>query len=71
MTKKIQHMSDKMTYEEAMEKLETLARQMEQGQLPIDALAEKLKEAQSLIDYCKKRLLEADEAVKKILESKE
>lgn len=56
-----------MTYEESMKQLETLAQQMERGELPIDALATKLKEAQLLISSCRKQLLEADEQVKNIL----
>lgn len=56
-----------MTYEESMKQLETLAQQMERGELPIDALAAKLKEAQLLISSCRKQLLEADEQVKNIL----
>ena len=56
-----------MTYEESMKQLETLAQQMERGELPIDALAAKLKEAQFLISSCRKQLIEADEQVKNIL----
>lgn len=56
-----------MTYEESMKQLETLAQQMERGELPIDALAAKLKEAQLLISSCRKQLLESDEQVKNIL----
>lgn len=55
------------TYEESIQKLETLARQMESGELPVDSLADKLKEAEQLIADCRKQLLAADEQVRNIL----
>lgn len=60
-----------MTYEEAINKLETLARQMEQGSVPVDEMADRLREAQNLIKYCRERLVKADETVKEILDSKQ
>lgn len=60
-----------MTYEEAINKLETLARRMEQGSVPVDEMADRLREAQDLIKYCRERLVKADEAVKEILDSKQ
>ncbi|MCQ2222617.1 MAG: exodeoxyribonuclease VII small subunit [Bacteroidaceae bacterium] len=56
-----------MTYEESIKQLETLAQQMERGELPIDSLAAKLREAQQLIASCRQQLLDADEQVQKIL----
>lgn len=60
-----------MTYEESIKQLETLAQQMERGDLPIDALAAKLREAQELIKACRQQLIEADEQVQNILNPKE
>jgi len=57
------------TYEEAMQRLETLARQAEDGTLPIDQLAAKLKEAQQLLALCKQKLTAAEEEVKRLLEA--
>lgn len=56
-----------MKYEEAIEKLEQLARQLEQNQLPIDQIAPRLREAQQLVTFCKQELLSVDEEIKKIL----
>lgn len=56
-----------MKYEEAIEKLEQLACQLEQNQLPIDQIAPRLREAQQLVVFCKQELLSVDEEIKKIL----
>lgn len=56
-----------MKYEEAIEKLEQLACQLEQNQLPIDQIALRLREAQQLVAFCKQELLSVDEEIKKIL----
>ena len=54
-----------MKYEEALKKLEEIARQIENGDLEIDALAARLKEARDLITLCKSRLTKAEEEVEK------
>lgn len=59
---------EEITYEVAMKRLETLAREMEAGEVPIDLLATKLKEAQQLLTFCREQLTKADEEVKKLLE---
>ncbi|MBQ8969553.1 MAG: exodeoxyribonuclease VII small subunit [Bacteroidaceae bacterium] len=56
-----------LTYEQALERLEQLAMQMEQAEVPIDEMADRLREAQQLLRYCRMRLTSADDAVKKIL----
>jgi len=56
-----------MTYEEAIAQLETLARQAEDGTLPIDQLAAKLKDAQQLMKFCQEKLTAAEEEVQKLL----
>ena len=56
-----------MTYEEAISQLETLARQAEDGTLPIDQLAAKLKDAQQLLKFCQQKLTAAEEEVQKLL----
>ena len=61
--------TEKLTYEDAMKRLEILAGEMENGTIPIDRLAEKLKEAQQLLAFCKDKLTKADEEVKKLLNS--
>ena len=56
-----------MTYETAMAQLEQLARQAEDGTLPIDQLAAKLKDAQQLLQFCRQKLTSAEEEVQKLL----
>jgi len=55
------------TYEEALQRLETLVSRFEQGDVDIDSLGPQLKEAQELLAFCKSRLLKAEAEVKQIL----
>ena len=57
-----------LTYEAAMNRLEKLAREMENGDIAIDQVAANLKEAQQLLQFCKDKLTKADEEVQKLLE---
>ncbi len=58
---------ESLTYEAAMKRLETLTREMEAGEVPIDLLATKLKEAQQLLTFCKDKLTRAEAEVQKLL----
>jgi exodeoxyribonuclease VII small subunit len=60
-----------LTYETAMERLEALAREMENGDIVIDELATKLNEAQQLLAFCKDKLTKAEDEVKRLLEDDE
>ena len=42
-------MQEKLTYEQAMQKLEKMAQEMEQGEIGIDDMAARLREAQKLM----------------------
>ncbi len=53
-------MEEGLTYEQAMERLNTLAAQMEHSEIGIDDLADRLKEAQELLKYCRERLTAAE-----------
>lgn len=57
-----------LTYKTAMERLETLTKEMENGEIAIDQLATKLKEAQQLLQFCKDKLTKADEEVRKLMD---
>jgi exodeoxyribonuclease VII small subunit len=50
-------------FEEAMEKLEKITEELEQGNLSLDAALERFEEGMKLIGFCEKRL---DEVEKKI-----
>ncbi|MBQ0050360.1 MAG: exodeoxyribonuclease VII small subunit [Bacteroidales bacterium] len=60
-----------MTYEESIQKLESIVLQMEQGEMPIDALANRLAEANKLIAECRSKLLLADQEVQETLNANE
>ena len=57
-----------MSYEESLQKLETIVRKMENNEFSIDELAEQLKSAQQIIKQCKDKLGKTDSEIKKILE---
>ena len=59
---------ESLTYEEAMARLEELARRMENNETGIDQLAAELKEARRLMAFCKEKLYATDEEIKKIWE---
>lgn len=58
---------EKMTYEQAMLRLEDIIRQVERGETSIDSLTDLLKEAKQLIAYCKDKLYATEEEIKKVL----
>ncbi|MBO4662408.1 MAG: exodeoxyribonuclease VII small subunit [Bacteroidaceae bacterium] len=60
-----------MKYEEAIQKLETIARNMENGEMGVDELAENITEAKKLISFCRAQLTEVDEKIEKILSALE
>ena len=64
-------MQEKLTYEQAMRKLEEMAKQMEQGEIGIDDLAARLREAQKLMKYCHEKLYEAEKNCNSLLNIEE
>ncbi len=63
-------MSKQTNYEEAMNRLETIVQQMEEGELDIDSLAKQLTEAKKLIKLCEDKLTATNDKIEKILEEK-
>lgn len=59
------------TYNEAIEKLQAIVNEIEQGDLDIDLLSDKVAEASRLVKLCKEKLFKADGEVKKILDDLE
>lgn len=57
----------KETYSQAMERLETIVRQIDSNELELDALAGKLKEANEIIAFCSEKLTKVDKEVEKLL----
>ena len=60
-----------MTYEEAMARLDVIAREMEGSVTGIDEMAARLQEAQELVRFCQEKLLEAEKNGKSLLSSGE
>jgi exodeoxyribonuclease VII small subunit len=60
-------MEKKISYTEAIEELETIVTEIEQGEITIDTLSEKVKRASELIRICKEKLTATEEDVNKIL----
>ena len=62
---------DKLTYEEAMQRLETIVESLEQDKLRLEDLGKSLSEAKNLAQICKEKLALAENDIKKILEEDE
>jgi len=62
-------MSEKINYKEALEELENIVSEIEEGEISIDILSEKIKRASFLIDFCKKKLTATEKDVEKLLEN--
>ena len=62
---------NELTYEQAMQRLEAMVQQMENGKIGIDELAERLREAQKLMKYCHEKLYEAEKNCKSLLNVEE
>lgn len=60
-----------LTYEAAMERLETIVQGFEQNTLELDQLTAQLAEAQELIKYCSTKLQQVETDVKKILNNEQ
>lgn len=61
----------KITYEQAMKRLEEIVDRIDRNESDLDSLTEQLKEAQTLIKFCRDKLYKTDEEIKKILEEKD
>ena len=59
-------MEKKISYEDAMKRLEELVEQMESGKTCIDSLVAQLKEARKLIQMCKDKLTKTEEEISKL-----
>ena len=61
----------KMTYAEAMARLEEIMGKVQGGRIDIDELAGLLKEAQELVKFCREKLYKVDEDIKALTEETE
>ena len=58
-------------YTEAMNRLESIVKKIENGEMDVDSLTDNLKEAKELVAYCKSKLLKVEEEVNKIMNKDE
>ena len=56
-----------LSFEENLEKLEGLVKDLENGSIPLDDAIEKYKEAMTLSKVCDEKLKNAEEAITKII----
>jgi exodeoxyribonuclease VII small subunit len=61
-------MSEKLTYQQAIEELEQIVNEIENEEIAVDELSEKVKRASKLIRLCKAKLTKTEEEVAKVLE---
>lgn len=59
---------EKMTYNEAVTRLEEIMGKIQSGKIDIDELAGLLKEAQELVKFCREKLYKVDEEIKALTE---
>lgn len=63
-------MEDKMTYKEAVERLEALVCEIENPDHPLDAIQKEVEEAMKLVEYCKKCLTDSESSLLELIDKK-
>ena len=56
------------TYTQAMQRLETILAQLEEGSATVDTLSELVKEAADLVNFCREKLRNTENEVQKAFE---
>lgn len=59
---------EKITYNNAIERLNEIMQNVQGGKMDIDQLSGALKEAKELIQFCREKLYKVDEEVKSLLD---
>lgn len=62
-------MKEKITFEEALLKLEVIIKDLENGEIDLDKSIEKYEEAMKLVKFCSEKLEKASKTVNKIMAS--
>ena len=62
---------EKLTYEEAMQRLEDLTKRMESGEITVDQMAESLRQAQKWMKQCREQLYEEEKNCNSLLDVNE
>lgn len=61
----------KLSYNEAMKRLQSIVAELQQDNLSLDSLSEKIKEAKVIIAHCSKKLRATEEELNAILDEEE
>ncbi|NOX89786.1 MAG: exodeoxyribonuclease VII small subunit [Calditrichaeota bacterium] len=61
----------KLTFEQALEKLEQIVSRLESGEISLDKSIDAFEEGQQLVQFCLKKLNEAEKKVKKLTRDSE
>ncbi len=61
----------KLTFEQALEKLEQIVSRLESGEISLDKSIDAFEEGQQLVQFCLKKLNEAENKVKKLTRDSE
>jgi len=64
-------MSEKISYTDAFNELQTIVSEIEEGDISVDVLSEKVRRATMLIGVCRKKLTTTEEDVNTILKELE
>ena len=59
--------TDKTTYEEALQRLKEIVGALELKEIKIDNLSETVIEAKELVDFCRNKLDKTEEDIKRII----
>ncbi len=62
---------EKMTYEEALSKLNGIVEKLERKEVKIDELSDTVAEAKRLVDFCREKLDRTEKDIKKIIDDDE
>lgn len=63
--------TDKTTYEEALQRLKEIVTALELKEIKIDDLSATVIEAKALVDFCRKKLDKTEEDIKRIIAPEE
>jgi exodeoxyribonuclease VII small subunit len=65
------NIDENLSYESAYKELNTIAGEIESGNVSVDVLAEKVKRASFLIEFCQGKLRGTEDEVNRIIEGME
>lgn len=61
-------MAKKMTYNSALEEINLILKEIENGEIDVDSLEQKLFKAKELFNYCEDKLRNVEKSVNQVLD---